>query len=90
MLFKISAKKEHYVRRNIPFPVVKIKTDQLLLQQLCPDLLALDENDFNSDGPSSEGDDKFLEGFESDEGESPVALLPPTSSTDCTTDGPVK
>nr|GMC89190.1 uncharacterized protein LOC109163473 [Ipomoea batatas] len=50
MLFKISAKKEHYVRRNIPFPVVKIKTDQLLLQQLCPDLLALDENDFNSDG----------------------------------------
>nr|GMC82292.1 uncharacterized protein LOC109163473 [Ipomoea batatas] len=61
MLFKISAKKEHYVRRNIPFPVVKIKTDQLLLQQLCPDLLALDENDFNSDGPSSEGDDKFLE-----------------------------
>nr|GMD60711.1 LINE-type retrotransposon LIb DNA [Ipomoea batatas] len=61
MLFKISAKKEHYVRRNIPFPVVKIKTDQLLLQQLCPDLLALDENEFNSDGPSSEGDDKFLE-----------------------------
>nr|GMD16460.1 uncharacterized protein LOC109163473 [Ipomoea batatas] len=61
MLFKISAKKEHYVRRNIPFPVVNIKTDQLLLQQLCPDLLALDENDFNSDGPSSEGDDKFLE-----------------------------
>nr|GMD86997.1 predicted protein [Ipomoea batatas] len=51
MLFKISAKKEHYVRRNIPFPEVKIKTDQLLLQQLCPDLLALDENDFNSDGP---------------------------------------
>nr|GMD53203.1 uncharacterized protein LOC109163473 [Ipomoea batatas] len=62
MLFKISAKKEHYVRRNIPFPVVKIKTDQLLLQQLCPDLLALDENDFNSDGQISEGDDKFLEG----------------------------
>nr|GLL37786.1 uncharacterized protein LOC109176397 [Ipomoea trifida] len=62
-LFKISAKKEHYVRRNIPFPVVKIKTDQLLLQQLCPDLLALDENEFNSDGPSSEGDDKFLEGY---------------------------
>nr|GMD81181.1 replication factor A protein 1-like [Ipomoea batatas] len=61
MLFKISAKKEHYVRRNIPFPVVKIKTDQLLLQQLCPDLLALDENDFNSDNPISEGDDKFLE-----------------------------
>nr|GMC69616.1 uncharacterized protein LOC109163473 [Ipomoea batatas] len=61
MVFKISAKKEHYVRRNIPFPVVKIKTDQLLLQQLCPDLLALDENDFNSDGPISEGDDKFLE-----------------------------
>nr|GMD34131.1 lysine histidine transporter-like 8 [Ipomoea batatas] len=61
MLFKISAKKEHYVRRNIPFPVVKIKTDQLLLQQLCPDLLALDENDFNSDGQISEGDDKFLE-----------------------------
>nr|GMD43935.1 replication factor A protein 1-like [Ipomoea batatas] len=90
MLFKISAKKEHYVRRNIPFPVVKIKTDQLLLQQLCPDLLALDENDFNSDGQISEGDDKFLEGFESDEGESPIALLPPTSSTDCTTDGPVK
>nr|GMD25299.1 momilactone A synthase [Ipomoea batatas] len=61
MLFKISAKKEHYVRRNVPFPVVKIKTNQLLLQQLCPDLLALDENEFNSDGPSSEEDDKFLE-----------------------------
>ncbi|XP_031116799.1 uncharacterized protein LOC116020465 [Ipomoea triloba] len=90
MLFKISAKKEHFVRRNIPFPVVKINTDQLLLQQLCPDLLALEENDFNSEGPISEGDDKFLEGFESDEGESPVALLAPTSSTDCTTDGPVK
>nr|GMC71509.1 replication factor A protein 1-like [Ipomoea batatas] len=64
--------------------------EELLLQQLCPDLLALDENDFNSDGPSSEGDDKFMEGFESDEGESSVALLPPTSSTDCTTHGPVK
>ncbi|XP_031115738.1 uncharacterized protein LOC116019606 [Ipomoea triloba] len=90
MLFKISAKKEHFVRRNIPFPVVKINTDQLVLQQLCPDLLALEENDFNSEGPISEGDDKFLEGFESDEGESPVALLAPTSSTNCTTDGPVK
>ncbi|XP_031105202.1 uncharacterized protein LOC116010078 [Ipomoea triloba] len=89
-IFKISAKKEHFVRRNIPFPVVKINTDQLLLQQLCPDLLALEENDFKSEGPISEGDDKFLEGFESDEGESPVALLAPTSSTDCTTDGPVK
>nr|GLL31468.1 uncharacterized protein LOC109190185 [Ipomoea trifida] len=61
MLFKISAKKEHFVRRNIPFPVVKINTDQLVLQQLCPDLLALEENDFNSEGPISEGDDKFLE-----------------------------
>nr|GMD12799.1 hypothetical protein Iba_chr07aCG6960 [Ipomoea batatas] len=61
MLFKISAKKEYFVRRNIPFPVVKINTDQLVLQQLCPDLLALEENDFNSEGPISEGDDKFLE-----------------------------
>nr|GMD46001.1 J domain-containing protein spf31-like isoform X2 [Ipomoea batatas] len=88
MLFKISAKKEHYVRRNIPFPVVKIKTDQLLLQQLCPDLLALDENEFNSDGPSSEGDDKFLEFIGvhlakksfSRHGNGPVQSMPPISS----------
>nr|GMD76397.1 uncharacterized protein LOC109163473 [Ipomoea batatas] len=73
MLFKISAKKEHYVRRNIPFPVVKIKTDQLLLQQLCPDLLALDENDFNSEGPISEGDDKFLE-----EQQTTMVVFPPS------------
>jgi len=61
MLFKISAKKDHFVRRNIPFPVLKINTDQFVLQQHCPDLLALQENDFNSEGPISEGDDKFLE-----------------------------
>jgi len=31
-----------------------------------------------------------VQGFESDEAESPVAMLAPTSSTDCTTDGPDK
>ncbi|XP_031095091.1 uncharacterized protein LOC115999376 [Ipomoea triloba] len=90
MFFKISAKKDQFVRRNIPFPVLRINTDQIVLQQHCPDLLSLHENDYNSECPISEGDDKFLEGFESDEAESPVAMLAPTSSTDCTTDGPVK
>ncbi|XP_031120316.1 uncharacterized protein LOC116023455 [Ipomoea triloba] len=90
MLFKISAKKDQFVRRNIPFPILRINTDHIVLQQHCPDLLSLHENDCNSECPISEGDDKFLEGFESDEAESPVAMLAPTSSTDCTTDGPVK
>nr|GMC87054.1 serine/threonine-protein kinase SAPK2-like [Ipomoea batatas] len=78
MIFKISAKKEHYVRRNIPFPVVKIKTDQLLLQQLCPDLLALDENDFNSDASANwEKEGRSLNSISGDEGPLLNHLLEP-------------
>ncbi|XP_031104615.1 uncharacterized protein LOC116009435 [Ipomoea triloba] len=41
-------------------------------------------NECNSDMPISLGDDDFLEGFLSDEAESPIAILPPVAVGDAT------
>ncbi|XP_031119005.1 uncharacterized protein LOC116022417 [Ipomoea triloba] len=89
LLFQITAKKDHTSHRNTPFPVLRINNDPQVLKEHCSQLLKLQDNECNSDMPISLGDDDFLEGFLSDEAESPIAILPPVAVGDAT-EGPVK
>nr|GMC75325.1 replication factor A protein 1-like [Ipomoea batatas] len=87
MLFRISAKTEHLSKLQSAFPVLKINTDQQLLQHHCPEILDIPEEEVNTEMLSL-GDDEFLEGFLSDEADSPIATLPPSSGEGA--DGSVK
>nr|GMD34242.1 replication factor A protein 1-like [Ipomoea batatas] len=78
MLFSISAKTEHLSKLDSAFPVFKINTDQQLLKQHCPEILGIPEEEVNTEMLSLE-DDEILEGFLSDEADSPIATLPPLS-----------
>nr|GLL21941.1 uncharacterized protein LOC109147049 [Ipomoea trifida] len=78
MLFRISAKTEHLSKLDSAFPVFKINTDQQLLKQHCPEILGIPEEEVNTEMLSLE-DDEILEGFLSDEADSPIATLPPLS-----------
>nr|GMD14441.1 replication factor A protein 1-like [Ipomoea batatas] len=87
MLFRISAKTEHLSKLDSAFPVFKINTDQQLLKQHCPEILRIPEEEVNTEMLSLE-DDEILEGFLSDEADSPIATLPPLSGE--AADGSVK
>nr|GMD78382.1 replication factor A protein 1-like [Ipomoea batatas] len=87
MLFRISAKTEHLSKLDSAFPVFKINTDQQLLKHHCPEILRIPEEEVNTKMLSLE-DDEILEGFLSDEANSPIATLPPLS--DEAADGSVK
>nr|GMC70001.1 replication factor A protein 1-like [Ipomoea batatas] len=78
MLFRISAKTEHLSKPDSAFPVFKVNTDQQLLKQHCPEILGIPEEEVNTEMLSLE-DDEILEGFQSDEADSPIATLPPLS-----------
>nr|GMD96959.1 replication factor A protein 1-like [Ipomoea batatas] len=79
MLFRISVRKVQFANFPTSFPVLRINTDQQLLAQLSPDILSLKEDDINTKLQLSDGDDDFLEGFLSDEADSPIATLPPVT-----------
>nr|GLL19859.1 uncharacterized protein LOC109147049 [Ipomoea trifida] len=87
MLFRISAKTEHLSKLDSAFPVFKINTDQQLLKHHCPEILSIPEEEVNTKMLSLE-DDEILEGFLSDEADSPIATLPPLSGE--AADGSVK
>nr|GMD30705.1 putative transposase [Ipomoea batatas] len=76
LLFQITAKSDHTSYRNTPFPVLRINNDPLIIKEYCSQLLNLEENACNSNMQISLGDDDFLEGFLSDEAESPIASIP--------------
>nr|GLL29630.1 uncharacterized protein LOC109147049 [Ipomoea trifida] len=78
MLFRISAKTEHLSKPDSAFPVFKVNTDQQLLKQHCPEILGIPKEEVNTEMLSLE-DDEILEGFQSDEADSPIATLPPLS-----------
>ncbi|XP_031099592.1 uncharacterized protein LOC116003769 [Ipomoea triloba] len=89
LLFQITAKSDHTSYRNTPFPVLRINNDPQILKEHCSELLKLEDNDCNSNMQISLGDDDFLEGFLSDEAESPIASMPHVAVGDAT-EGPVK
>ncbi|XP_031121180.1 uncharacterized protein LOC116024429 [Ipomoea triloba] len=89
MLFKISAKTDQFINRYYAFPVLRINNETKFVQQYCKQLLDAHLNDSNCDLEISDGDDEFLQGFDSEEAESPIAMLPPNSAAE-TSDGPVK
>ncbi|XP_031091159.1 uncharacterized protein LOC115996161 [Ipomoea triloba] len=89
LLFQITAKSDHTAYRNTPFPVLRINNDPQILKEHCSQLLKLEDNACNSNMQISLDDDDFLEGFLSDEAESPIASIPHVAVGD-STKGPVK
>nr|GMD28213.1 replication factor A protein 1-like [Ipomoea batatas] len=60
MLFRISAKTENLSNLQTAFPILRINTDQQLLQQHCPEIHKIPEDEVNTE-MLSVGDDEFLE-----------------------------
>nr|GMC90738.1 replication factor A protein 1-like [Ipomoea batatas] len=89
LLFQITAKSDHTSYRNTPFPVLRINNDPHIIKEHCSQLLKVEENACNSNMQMSLGDDDFLEGFLSDEAESPIASIPHVAVGD-STEGAVK
>ncbi|XP_031108452.1 uncharacterized protein LOC116012924 [Ipomoea triloba] len=89
LLFQITAKSDHTAYRNTLFPVLRINNDPQILNEHCSQLLKLEDNACNSNMQISLDDDDFLEGFLSDEAESPIASIPHVAVGD-STEGPVK
>ncbi|XP_031117597.1 uncharacterized protein LOC116021126 [Ipomoea triloba] len=89
MLFRISANTDQFINRSYAFPVLRINNDSKFVEQYCKELFAAHDKEVNSTVQLSDGDDEFLQGFDSDEGESPIAMLPPMKNAEAS-DGAVK
>ncbi|XP_031101962.1 replication factor A protein 1-like [Ipomoea triloba] len=89
MLFRVSANTDQFINRSYAFPVLKINTESKFVQQYCKELLEAHDKELNSTVQLSNDDEEFLQGFDSDEAESPIQMLPPMKNAE-TSDGPVK
>ncbi|XP_031127600.1 replication protein A 70 kDa DNA-binding subunit B-like [Ipomoea triloba] len=89
MLFRVSANTNQFINQSYAFPILRINTESKFVQQYCKELLDRADKEVNSTVQLSDGDDEFLQGFDSDEAESPIQMLPPTNNAE-TSDGPVK
>ncbi|XP_031099852.1 uncharacterized protein LOC116004054 [Ipomoea triloba] len=89
MLFRVSANTDQFINQSYAFPVLSINTESKFVQQYCKELLDAHDKEVNSTVQLSYGDEEFLQGFDSDEGESLIQMLPPTKNVE-TSDGPVK